>query len=115
LIALAALGSGTGCIHNHYYGTPVCGDPAHPGTVASYGSVCEVPTRIEGGTQLATGPGSQLVSANPRPSRVLISEPRGEGYPLITGGSRSGWRPGDNSSLATTRVEGAFEGDTVTK
>jgi hypothetical protein len=110
-IALAGLGWGTGCIHNHYYGqaTPVCGEPAPAGTVASYGSVCEVP-----GAPIATGPGSHLVSATPEPSRVLVSEPRGEGL-AVRSSARNGWRPLDHGGLATTSIEGAYNGDTQTR
>jgi hypothetical protein len=75
------------------------------------GSICEIPSRIfGGGTVVAASPGvrSSVIGTAPSGSRVVVSEPA----------NRSGlsWRrPDPESSLVTTRVEGALEEDTTVK
>jgi hypothetical protein len=130
VILVAHAAAGSGCIHNHYYGynQPVC-EPAvvsQPGAVRvsgsppaatavapapnaiAYGSVCEVPALSGPSGAVTVGPGSRVVQATPRPSRVLVSEPAGEGYSIRAG--RTGWRRTDPESIATTKVEGAIDG-----
>jgi hypothetical protein len=113
-VLLAGWVGSAGCTHNYYYGSvpTACapGTTIVPGTV-QYGSVCEVPARVVGGGSIvASSPGvrSSVVTAAPPGSRVVVSEPT----------NRSGltWRRSDpESSLATTRVEGALEDDTTVK
>jgi hypothetical protein len=113
-IALAGWAGTSGCTHNHYYGNavPLCPQPA---TVTTYGPVCEVPTQVAGGTLLAPGTGQTTVVATaPRPSRVVVSEPR-DGVPLLRGRGRLGWRQSDPDTLATTRVEGDLGDDSVNR
>ena len=119
LLAFCGLMS-SGCTHNYYYPTPGSGSgPCVPMTVLpgatasnvpSYGEICEVPTQVVGGgtvlagTPLTTTP--VLVGA--RPPRVVLSDPAGRG--------RGPWRRTDpESSLATTRVEGALDDPTLTR
>ena len=95
LILLAGLAGGAGCTHNYYYGTAV---PACPeGEPVRVGSVCEVPGRTVV---------SQIVP--PRSSRVVISEPRGG---LLAGG----WRRSETDGLATSRVEGSLDDETLNR
>jgi hypothetical protein len=129
ILALGEAVVGSGCIHHHYYSygqQPGC-DPvgipgavrstsalpaptaAAPGTVA-YGEVCDVPALSGPAGAVAVGPGSRAVAATPRPSRVMVSEPAGEGYSIRAG--RAGWRRTD-PEIATTRVEGAMEGSVI--
>ena len=111
----------SGCTHNYYYPTPGAGfvGPCVPmnvvpgataSNVPSYGEICEVPTQVIGGgtvvagTPLTTTP----VLGGARPPRVVLSDPVGRG--------RGPWRRTDlESSLATTRVEGALDDPTVTR
>ena len=99
LILLAGLAGGAGCTHNYYYGTavPLCPEP-EPVRV---GSVCDVPGRT-----VVT----QVVP--PRSSRVVISEPRGG---PVVGGSRLGWRRSEPEGLATSRVEGSLDDETLSR
>ena len=99
LILLAGLAGGAGCTHNYYYGTavPLCPEPE----TVRVGSVCDVP----GGTVV-----TQV--APPRSSRVVISEPRGG---PLGGGSRLGWRRSDPGGLATSRVEGSLDDETLNR
>lgn len=95
-----------GCCH-HYYSGPAPGCPpvavARPSAVR-YGEVCEAPA----GTIVGQGAvGSTPIAAAPRP-RVVISEPNGS---RLAG--RSGWRRADPENMATTRVDGALDDDTV--
>ena len=121
--ALALLAaSSTGCIHNHYYGTPN-GMPAcamgSAGTTTEvaltpYGAICEVvPSRVEGGTVVAQSPAPapaqpaspQAVAQAPQ-SRILVSQPRLASRP---------WRRTDpEGGLATTKVEGGLD-DTLSR
>jgi hypothetical protein len=99
LVALAAgwLGS-AGCIQN-YYPAPIC----DTGTV-QYGSVCDVPAA--GGSTVVKGSTGTTVSGTP--PRVVVSQP--------SSGSRFSWHRSDpESSLATTKVEGAIEEPTITR
>jgi hypothetical protein len=96
-ILLAGLAGGVGCTHNYYYGTaaPLCPEPE----TVRVGSVCDVPGRT---VVTQVGP--------PRSSRVVISEPRGG---PLAGGSRLGWRRSEPESLATSRVEGSLDDQTI--
>jgi hypothetical protein len=104
-----------GCTHNYYYGTavPVC-PPATAATttVVPYGSVCDVPSQVVvgSGTTITQAPDRPLVVSTPatRPPRVVVSEP--------AGGSRFSWRRSDpDSSLVTTRSEGALDEPTISR
>lgn len=124
-IGLAA----TGCTHNHYYyttpgavGVPAavgpC-DPAPAGTVISsarpvistpmLGAVCDEPP---GGAAVATRATPIASNAggpiNPVPAGPIYSRPIGR--PLRRGGLA--WRGSNTESLATTRVEGDYGGET---
>jgi hypothetical protein len=127
VITLLEIGLGSGCVHNHYYGYPQspC-DPPPAGTIkvgstapattlapgaVAYGSFCEVTPITNAATLNATGPGSRIVAAAPRPSRVLVSEPADEGFSIRP--SRSGWRRTDPEAIATTKVEGAIDSPTT--
>lgn len=110
---LAGWVSSAGCTHNYYYGYPStvngCPPTVVPGAI-SYGSVCDVPTQVVGGGSIvAQSPSREtVVNGTAKPPQVVVSEPGG--------GSRTRWRRSDpDSSLATTRVEGALEDPTVTK
>jgi hypothetical protein len=112
LLAVAGSIASSGCTHNYYYGAaPVCAPTTvTPGAgVVTYGEVCEVPTQVVGGgtlvssTPIVTTP----ILGGPRPPRVVVSEPNGRS---------GGWRrPDPESSLATTRVEGALDDPTLTR
>ena len=117
--ALLAVWAGVGlagCTHNYYYGAvPVACAPGTstvvPGAV-QYGSVCDVPARvIGGGTIVASSPGirsSVTTTAPPSSSQVVVSEPANR--PHLS------WRRSDpESGMATTRVEGALDGDSTVK
>jgi hypothetical protein len=117
VLAIGAIGS-TGCTHNYYYTSPA-GSPCAPVTLApatpvasnvvQYGEICEVPTRVVGGSTVVAGVPviSPPVLAGPRPPRIVLSEPGGSRV-------RTPWRRQDpESSLATTRVEGAVDDDTT--
>jgi hypothetical protein len=120
-IFLAGCAGSAGCTHNYYYGPlPVACAPGSSSTVVpgslQYGSVCEVPTRIfGGGTVVAASPGirsSVTTTAPPSSStssQVVVSEPANR--------SRlSPWRRSDpESSLATTRVDGALDEESTIK
>jgi hypothetical protein len=109
LSALAAFAGSAGCTHNYYYGgVPPCA-PGVAGTV-QYGSVCEVPGPAGGaavaqeGAGTGTGTRSSAVGTTPR---VVVSEPKGP---------RLSWRRSDpETSVATTRVEGAIDDGTKTR
>ena len=109
-LLLTGLTASTGCTHNYYYGNavPVCtpGAVVVPGA-APYGSVCEVPTQVGGGTVVAQGPVRSTV-IGPMPPRVVVSEPGTR--------PRFGWQRSDpESGLATTRVEGAIDEPTISR
>jgi hypothetical protein len=119
-LTIAAIGS-TGCTHNYYYTSPA-GSPCAPVTLAPatpvasavmtpYGEVCEVPTRVVGGSAVVAGVPvlSPPVLTGPRPPRIVMSEPGGSRV-------RTPWRRQDpESSLATTRVEGNVDDDTTVR
>ncbi len=94
-----------GCCQ-HYYAQPALGCPpvaAQPSAMR-YGSVCEATD----GTVVGQTPSrSSTIADSPRP-RVVVSEPNGG---RLAG--RSGWRRTDPEGLATTRVEGALDDETV--
>jgi len=101
-----------GCVHHHYYGSavPVCGPTTVPATAAN-GSICEIPTRVGGGSLLGSGLGrSTIVSGAPyysgtRAPRVVVSEPK-----------TPRWHSADpEAGVATTRVEGAYDDTTTSK
>ena len=108
VILLAALAGGFGCTHNYYYGTtvPLCPEPE----TVRVGSACDVPGTVGGGRVLAARP--VTTPAQPRSSRVVISEPRGG---PLGGGSRLGWRRSDPESLATSSVEGSLDDETFNR
>jgi hypothetical protein len=109
LIALASLAVGPGCIHNHYYTTPLAGCEGTT-TAVRVGSVCEVPSQVVVSGAPAADPGRTTVLANAAPlrgRRVLVSEP------LSRGSGRLGWRPSGPETLATTSVDGALDDDTL--
>jgi hypothetical protein len=117
-LLLAAAGSVTsaGCTHNYYYGTPQACIPTAPGTVTAssavpYGSVCDVPTQVVGGSTVVAGtpaPGTTTVLSGPKPPRVVLSEPNH--------GPRLSWRRADpETSMATTRVEGGVTDSSLTR
>jgi hypothetical protein len=104
-----------GCTHNYYYGVNPCAPAATTvvPSVVSAKTVCEVPGQFPG-TTVVTSPmanGSALV-LNPRPPRVVVSEPgRNSGS-----GPRFPWRtPDPESSLATTKTDGALGDDSTVK
>jgi hypothetical protein len=101
-----------GCTHNYYYGNvPVCPPPTTvaPGTV-QYGASCDVPTQVVGGSSATQDASRAPVLTGSMPPRVVVSEP------LIGPPRFPSWRRTDpDSSLATTRVEGALDDPTVTK
>lgn len=121
LLATAFLALGPGCTHNHYYGYDACGTAPTtvlPGTV-QYGSVCEVPSKVIGGTPSVVSAPSIVstpsisagtpIGARAKPPRVVVSEPLGRGR-------GHAWRPSDpDSGLATTRVDGALDEPTLTR
>ncbi len=103
-----------GCTHNYYYGgVPVACAPGTttivPGSSVQYGSVCEVPAQVVGGgTVVALSPGVRSSAAGAPSSRVVVSEPANR--PKLS------WRRSDpDSSMATTRVEGALDEETTIK
>jgi hypothetical protein len=119
LAAIAGLFLAAGCTHNHYYGNaiPVCEAPV-VGTpvVASsapvaYGSICEVPTRVGGGTVVANaGPAEPVVTNRRPPARVVVSEPHGVGRVARNG---LGWRGRNEEASISTRVSGALDEDVI--
>lgn len=117
-LLLAGWAAMVGCTHNYYYGTgaPICGEPVAPTTVVpgGYGAVCDVPTQVNGGSLVAQGPNRTIVANAPRPSQVLVSEPRDTG-PVVRGPGRFSWRRSDPDSLATTKVDGALEDGSVNR
>ncbi len=79
----------------------------------SYGEVCEVPTRVAGGTVVAEGSAQAkpIVTVRQPPSRVVISEPTGR----RSGSTRVGWRGRDELEGATTQISGAYEEEGVVR
>jgi hypothetical protein len=111
---MTGLLASAGCTHNYYYGVNPCG-PA-PTTVVPYGSVCEVPSEVPGGSSTTVGgavtrPGliASPVLGGPRPPKVVVSEPND--------GSRFAWRRSDpDAGPVTTQVQGgAVEDPTVVR
>ena len=103
LVAIALLMAPLGCTNYHYYGVPgsTVSSTIEP-SVVGYGSVCEVPSTVEGGTVVVQS--APIVQSAPRLSqtpRVLTSEPRLAGS--------SGWRRVDADDVATTKVDGGVE------
>jgi hypothetical protein len=123
------LAAGTGCTHNHYYyttpgavvpaGTPCDPVPAGGAVISSarpvmnspmLGAVCDEPpggavsTR---GTPIVSNAGGPL---NPAPAPIYS---RPVGRPLRRGGLA--WRGSNTESLATTRVEGAYDDESTFK
>ena len=106
LVGLVAGVGSTGCTHNHYYGAPVpvCAEPA---VLGGYGSVCDVPTQVGGGTVIAQVPArTTVVTTPPRSTRVVSSAPPIESHPMTSNTGRPSWRRSDPEGLATTRVDG---------
>jgi len=111
---LAGWVGSAGCTHNYYYGAmPAACAPGTttlvPGTAPS-ASICDLPTQLfGGGTFVAASPGiksSVTTTAPPSSSssEVVVSEPINRPRPV--------WRrPDPESSVATTRVEGALNSD----
>jgi hypothetical protein len=105
-----------GCTHNYYYGVNPCA-PAPtavvPGSAVQYGSVCEVPTEVYGGSGSSVAGRSTLtapVLGPARPPKVVVSEPNGGS------GSRFSWHRSDSeSNMVTTRVDGAVDTPSVTR
>jgi hypothetical protein len=109
-----------GCTHNYYYGTPpvACAPgttTAAPGTVTYGSSICDLPSQLFGrssSTFVAASPGvksSVTTTAPPTSSAsdVVVSEPANR--------PRLSWRRSDpESSVATTRVEGALNDEDST-
>lgn len=107
LLASGWVGASTGCIQRNYYSpVPVCASPVGSTTI-QYGAVCEVPPPPGAGSTVVQAPGTTVVAG---PPQLLVSQPRGEG--LL--GSRS-WRRSDDAPLATTRIEGSLDGDTLSR
>ncbi len=109
----------SGCTHHHYYGAGVpvaCAEA--PATIISsrYGEVCEVPAQSGGATVVTQAPAAapRVVASAPRPSRVLVSEPRSSSPP-VRGNGRFSWHRADPEGLATTRVDGALDDDPVSR
>ena len=103
-----------GCTHNYYYGAlPASCDPASPTVVpgtAQVSSLCDLPSQLFGRTTVVpSSPGPKLsVTSTAPPSssstEVVVSEPVNR--------PRLSWRrPDPESSVATTRVEGAINGE----
>jgi len=106
LLSLAGSVLSAGCTHNYYYGAaPACA-PVVGGVVTDgdYGSVCEVPSQVVGGsTVVAAVPARPTPTlTGPRPPKVVMSQPNG---------SRDVWRRSDPDGLAVTRVEGGRRPD----
>ena len=111
----------TGCTRNYYYGgLPGCGPTqvipgaAQYGSAVQYGNICELPTQVVGGAGGIVAQSSEISSqllSRGKPPRVVISEPLGSGTR-----SRYTWRVTDpESSLATTKVEGAVSDSTTVR
>jgi len=114
LLVLAGWAGSTGCTHNYYYGNavPICTEPA---VASNSGTVCGVPTQVAGGTLVAQGPGrTTVITGAPGPSGVVVSEPLYNG-PLVRGPGPFSWRRSDPESLATTKVDGALQDDSVSR
>jgi hypothetical protein len=112
--SIALLGgviSSAGCTHNYYYGNaPLCppSTTVVPGAV-QYGASCDVPTQVIGGSVASQASPPSTALSGSMPPRVVVSQPS-------NGAPRFPWRRSDpDSSLATTRVEGALDDPTVTK
>jgi hypothetical protein len=121
-VLLAAWIGSAGCTHNYYYGTtPVACAPGTttgaPATVTAGSSICDLPSQLFGrsnSTIVAASPGVQTNVTSTAPpsasaSDVVVSEPANR--PRFT------WRRSDpESSVATTRVDGALnEEDSTVK
>jgi hypothetical protein len=104
------LGSMTGCHQHHYYynGAAPCGPTTTQLSPVPYGAVCEVPADgVSSGTVINQAPVRRSTISNAPAPRVVVSQP-------ATGASsRRGWHRTDPESLATTRVEGAIDGDSL--
>jgi hypothetical protein len=110
---LAGWVGSAGCTHNYYYGAvPAACAPGTTTLVPGTASICDLPTQLfGGGTVVASSPGiksSVTTTAPPSSSSsdVVVSEPINR--PRLSGVWR---RPDPESSVATTRVEGALNSD----
>jgi hypothetical protein len=98
---------GAGCHqHYYYYGDPACGPSTTtlPSTVQSGTTICDGPTQVvEGGTKIGNGSTIPSNVSGAKSSRVVTSEPR------------NSWKTkADNdSSVATTSVEGSLDSPTI--
>jgi hypothetical protein len=113
-LVLAVVAGSAGCTHNYYYGNavPVC--PEATTTVNTISPVCEVP--VVGGTLFSQGGNPSLFTGAPRATRVVVSEPSDGGIPIRGGGPFASWRRSEpESSLATTRIEGALQDSSVNR
>ena len=109
-ILLGSLVVPTGCTHNYYYGAnaiPACGPIAAPGSV-QFGSVCEVPTQVVGGSSVVAQSPARSSAVGPKPPRVVISEPSNPN-------ARFPWKRTDPESGLATRVEGALDDPSVNR
>jgi hypothetical protein len=125
LAASCILATGAGCTHHHYYSVApgtvaVPGDPcapAQPGTVISsarpvvttpaVGAVCDDPP--QGSVAVRSTP--MISNAGPIANMPIRSRPLGR--PLRRGGLA--WRNSNTESLATTRIEGAYDDESTFK
>jgi hypothetical protein len=118
--AACGLAVGTGCTHNHYYyPTPgpvgaqaVSGpcDPAPGTTIISsarpiLGEVCDDPPQGVRSAPIVSNAGGPITPA------PIYSRPAGR--PLRRGGLA--WRGSATESLATTKVDGAYEDESTFK
>jgi hypothetical protein len=123
-VIILAWAGASGCIHNHYYGTPVPGcPPTGQAITTQVGSVCDVPS----GQVVVTGPSSPKtisseVAAQPpstgtsilaNPSRVVISQPAFGPPSIGQSNSRFKWRKPDPESLPIMKAEGTFDDSTI--
>ena len=116
-LAACAFAASAGCTHNHYYtALPVCGQPtALASTTVSAGSLCDPAPEAMGAPVSSSVVGRPvIVTIPPRTSRVIISEPTAAFS--NRGGSKLSWRRNNpDESLATTRIDGNLDDDSVRK
>ncbi|WZP00603.1 hypothetical protein EP7_002251 [Isosphaeraceae bacterium EP7] len=116
-LAACALAASAGCTHNHYYtALPVCGQPAALASATmSEGSLCDPAGEVVNAPVSSSVVGRPvIVTVPPRTSRVIISEPTAA--PAGRGGSKLSWRRNNpDESLATTRIDGNLDDDSVRK
>ena len=133
VLAVSGLAAGVGCTHNHYY-YPTPGAVTVPGTLGpcdpvtigtpvssaviggqpSLGAVCESPPQGLPGALVAQNPArtTPIVSNAARPiaPRPIYSQPGGRVGPF---GNGLVWRGSRSESLATERIEGAYDDTTI--